>query len=156
MKTLRILLILTGLALTALAVKEWRAGHPPAWTIVAPTASAVVAVSEVRDEVAPDGKLRHFPHIEVTWPADGDALVFLGGIVRGRDLGRLITAESVVREHPVGSTIRVRVVGGQPLADHTDMAVIGYAASATLGALILLILGLFGFRGPTRQEKDMA
>jgi hypothetical protein len=137
-----------GLAVLLLAARAWMAGSPPAWSLFAPHVETVVLLSEPRDEVRPDGKVRHWPHIEVAWPPGGSAGTVVEGLIRPKNPHHLHTAEELVSKHPAGSVMTVRDVGGVPFADRRDLRDLAMAFGLTgvgglivIGGIVLVVAG---------------
>lgn len=150
---LRIGVLGLGVLLAVLASRAWQAGTPPAWSLFAPTVQALVIISEPRDELRPDGEIRHWPHIEVAWPPGDATNVVVEGLLRPKNPFMLQTAESIVENHPVGQMMTVRVVDGQPFADRRDLRDLTAAFGFSIFSLPLILGGILTFTGLPRRAK---
>lgn len=144
-----------GIALGVLGYRAWFVGVPPAWSIFAPNAETVVTVSEPRDEVRPDGKVRHWPHVEVAWPPGSATNVVLQGLLRPKNPYKLHTAEELVLKNPVGKIVTVRNVNGAPYANRRDLRDLSFAFGFSILSVPMTLAGLLmltGLPGGRRKE----
>jgi len=95
-----------------------------------------VLSAELRDVTPPGGQRRVEIHIELAWPPGGEGRALLGAADR-----LPLPAEDVIAAYPPGTTLRVRVAQGQPWADVTDTAALGWTIFVALLGAALTALG---------------
>lgn len=139
-------LVVAAAVCAVVAWRHWIAGTPPTWSYFGDRAEVTILVSEIRDETGSDGKPTHLPHVEVEWPPDTGSAVTLEGVIPHHVARMLWTAEQLVGNYQPGDGTTVRVVGGRPFADQTDITEMTYAVffsvlavAAIAGAAVLAI-----------------
>lgn len=135
-------LLAVGLTCCLLAWREWTSGMPPLWTFLADRVETRVTSLALDDEVDPSGRHHSVPHVVVAWPPGAESSQELIGVRPRDDFWHMHTPKEYLRDHPVGSAMIVRDVGGRPMADRTDLRELGYALLASLLALTITATGL--------------
>ncbi len=138
---LRWLMVLAGLASALFAWHFWSSGVPPLWSFAAPRAETVVTRAELTDATSAGGRAHQVAHIWVTWPPGTATEEEVPGLWSVHRRWHLHVAAEVVRDHPVGSALRVRVVNGHPVANRVDLHDLAYALLTTLFAIGLTLGG---------------
>ncbi|MGP6086902.1 hypothetical protein [Antarctobacter jejuensis] len=128
-----------GLVLIWMATVSARLGDPPPLSLFSPRATLVVENADVVTSPVGNGTTRTDPVITVEWPRDSDRLVAVKGFHAVGQRGDADRARAVVETYPPGSEIRLRIVGGQPMANRQDL--FGTLHAAVLGLMGLLIAG---------------
>lgn len=124
--------VLPAMGLVALGVALIGAptrGVPPLASMLQREEARVLSAT-LRDVTPPGGQRRVQILIELAWPSGDQGRALLGGADR-----LPLSPEGVIAAHPPGSKLRVRVAGGQPWADVTDLFALGWTLFiALLGA----------------------
>ena len=153
---LRWLVVLGGLLSAMFAWHFWTSGVPPLWSFVAPRAETVVTHAALTDATSAGGRPTQMAHISVAWPPGTATEVEVPGLWSLHQRWHLHVAAEVVRNHPVGSALRVRVVDGHPVADRLDLHDLAYALLTTLFALVLTIGGASMLVESRRRRNEPA
>ena len=139
---LRFGVLAAGLLVSWMAVFSWRTNDPPTWTIFMPAHQAIVTDVAIR-EGRVNGSLRHWPEIEVEWPAGSEQRVSLGGLKPSFYGGRKSEAEEIVADFVVGEAASIREYEGRLYAARVDLFHTAHAVFLTLFALLLTLSGAF-------------
>lgn len=139
---LRWVILAAGLACGWLAWGLWTGGMPPLWSFAAPRAETVVKRAELMEGTPPGGGTGQHAEIEVAWPPGSEQSVPLLGMWSAHQRWHLHVPMEVVRDHPAGAPITVRVIDGLPVADRLDATELANAVGVTLMGLIMTVAGL--------------
>lgn len=137
--------LLIGLSFVAMSVKSWKAGFPPAWSMLAPRVTTVVHSSFIESGRIQNGTSRHFVRVNVVWPKGSNQLKELGSVHPTFYGFHIDEAEEILRGYKKGSLISVRVVSGNPHANKNDVFSVAHAVLSGLFGLFLMGLGLLSF-----------
>jgi hypothetical protein len=147
------LMLAVGLFCGVLAWREWAGGMPPLWTLLADRVETEVTSVALSEEVDAAGRQHKVAHLSVTWPPGAGTSQEVVGLRPKNDVWHMHTPQEYVRDHPVGSPMTVRAVGGRPMADRTDLRELGYALAASTLALALTVPGLALLTGWVRERR---
>ncbi len=137
--------LLIGLSFVAMSVKSWKAGSPPAWTMLAPRVTTVVHSAFIESGRIQNGSSRHFVRVNVVWPKGSNQLKELGSVHPTFYGFHIDEAEEILQGYKKGSLISVRVVSGSPHANKNDVFSVAHAVFSGLFGVFLTGLGLLSF-----------
>lgn len=136
-------LLALGLLFAAMAQASWMAGSPPNWSLFAPRDVAEVVSAGVASGRAGNGSLRHWPDVEIRWPAGTGETMPLEGLQPSFFAYGPSEAERLASAYPVGLLVPVRILDGRPMADRIDLLGLAHALFMSVFAFCLLIAGGF-------------
>jgi hypothetical protein len=106
-------------------------GSPPLASLWGGRAEAVVTAARIVE----DDPLQNWPYtqVSVAWPPGSSRTAVVGALTERARPSQRAVLEPVVARFPAGTRITVRVAGGRPYADVTDV----FALLWTIGAVLL-------------------
>lgn len=132
------------------AIGSWSYGEPPAWSAFASRAEALVVSASVEEVADNGGAARSYPRIMVQRPDSADEPVPLRGVTPAFFDAAPDHAAALAAGYRPGAVLTVRLIDGQPFADHTDPADIFHAVFMTTMALVMLATGFLIRPGRSR------
>ncbi|SNS34145.1 hypothetical protein [Antarctobacter heliothermus] len=136
---LRYGVLFVGLLFVWFATLSARWGEPPPVSLFSPRQTLTVETATVVRSPVGNGTTRTDPVITVEWPRDSGTQVAINGLLALTQRGNAERARALVADYPPGSDIRVRIVGGQPMANRQDLFRTAHAVF--LGLMGSLIAG---------------
>lgn len=126
-----------GLLFVWFASLSARWGEPPPVSLFSPRETLTVETSTVVRSPVGNGTTRTDPEITVEWPRNSGDPVAIVGLLALTQRGVADRARATVAAYPPGADIRVRIVGGQPMANRQDLFRTAHALFlAVMGSLI--------------------